>query len=194
MAKHVSHTCRTEHYHLHNIARIRHSLTTSACKTIVHSLVISRMDFGNATLYGISEALLHRPQVLQNSAARLIAGTRRREHISPVLFALHWLPIRQRIKFKLLVLVYRCVHQLAPAYLSDLITPYTPARSLRSADSNLIATNRYRLEGCGRRRFSVARLCLWNKLPASVKSVNSLGAFKTALTSHLFRETFMTLL
>ena len=194
MAKHVSHTCRTAYYHLHNIASIRCSLTTSACKIIVHSIVISRLDFGNATLYGISEALLHRLQVLQNSAARLITGTRRREHISPVLFAQHWLPIRQRIKFKLLVLVYRCLHQLAPAYLSDIITPYTPARSLRSADINLITTNRYRLEGCGRRRFSVAGPFLWNKLPASVESANSLGAFKTALKTHRFREAFMTLL
>ena len=194
MAKHASHTCRTAYYHLHNIASIRRSLTTSACKIIVHSLVVSRLDFGNATLYGISEALLHRLQVLQNSAARLITGTRRREHISPVLFALHWLPIRQRIKFKLLLLVYRCLHQLAPAYLSELIKPYTPARSLRSADSNLITTNRYRLEGCGRRRFSVAGPLLWNQLPASVKSADSIGAFKTALKTHLFREAFMTLL
>ena len=166
----------------------------SASKIIVHSLVVSRMDFGNATLHGISEAILHRLQVLQNSAARLITGTRRREHISPVLFALYWLPICQRIKFKLLLLVYRCLHQLAPAYLSELITPYTPARSLRSADSNLITTNRYRLEGCGRRRFSVAGPFLWNQLPASVKSADSIGAFKTALKSHLFREAFTSLL
>ena len=75
MAKHVSHTCRTAYYHLHNIASIRRSLTTSACKIIVHSLVISRLDFGNATLYGISDALLHRLQVLQNSAARADAST-----------------------------------------------------------------------------------------------------------------------
>ena len=128
MAKHVSHTCRTAYYHLHNITSIKRSLTTSACKIIVHSLVISRLDFGNATLCGISDTLLHRLQVLQNSAARLITGTRRREHISPVLFALHWLPIRQRIKFKLLVLVYRCLHQLAPAYLSDLILSYHTLR------------------------------------------------------------------
>ena len=71
MAKHVSHTCRMAYYHLHNIASIRRSLTTSACKIIVHSLDVSRLDFGNATLYGISEVLLHRLQVLQNSAARL---------------------------------------------------------------------------------------------------------------------------
>ena len=121
-------------------------------------------------------------------------GTCRREHISPVLFALHWLPIRLRIKFKLLLLVYRCLHQLVPAYLSEFITPYTPARSLRSADSNLVTTNRYRLEGCGRRRFSVAGPFLWNQLTANVKSADSIGAFKTALKSHLFREAFMTLL
>ena len=95
---------------------------------------------------------------------------------------------------KLLVLIYRCLHTLAPAYLSDLIIPYTPARSLRSADSNLITTNLYRLERCGRRRFSVAGPFPWNKLPASVKSANSLGVFKSALKTHLFREAFMTLL
>ena len=55
-------------------------------------------------------------------------------------------------------------------------------------------TNRYRLEGCGRRRFSVAGPFLWNKLPASVKSANSLGAFKSALKTHLFRDAFMALL
>ena len=112
---------------------------------------------------------------LEDSSARLITGTRRREHISPVLFALHWLPIRQRIKFKLLLLVYRCLHQMAPAYLSELITPYTPARSLRSADSNLITTNRYRGEGCGRRRFYECGPILWNKLPSSVENADSIG-------------------
>ena len=142
-------TCCTAYYHLHNIASIRRSVTTSAGKILVNSLVISRLDFGNATLYGVSEAILHRLQVLQNSAAQLITGTRRREHTSPVLFSLHWLPVRQRIKFKILLLVFRCLHQLAPAYLSDLITPYTPAKSLRSADMNLVTTNHDHLEGCG---------------------------------------------
>ena len=109
--------------------------------------VIKKLKNNKACGIDLIRKRLHRLQVLQNSAARLITGTRRREHISPVLFALHchWLPIRQRIKFKLLVLVYRCLHQLSPAYLSDLIIPYTPARSLCSADSNLITTNLYRL-------------------------------------------------
>ena len=191
MAKHVIHTCRTAYYHLHNIASIRCSLTTSACNIIVRSLVISRLDLEMILCKGISEALLHRLQVLQNSAARLITGTRRREHISPVLFALHWLSIRQRIKFKLLVLVYRCLHQLAPAYLSDLIIPYTPARFLRSADRNLITNNRYHLEGCVRRRFFVAGPFLLNKLPASLKSANSLCITKSPF-SRSIRDTVVS--
>ena len=77
---------------------------------------------------------------------------------------------------------------------TDLVIPYTPARSLRSADNNLFTTNLYHLERCGRRRFFVAGPFLWNKLPASVKSANSLGAFKSALKTHLCREAFITLL
>ena len=106
------------------------SLTTTACKTIVLSLVILCLDFGNATLYGISKTLLHRRQVVQNSAARLIMRVHQCEHINPVLFALHWLPIRQHIQFKILTLVYRCQNHQAPAYLSTCITSYVPGRSL----------------------------------------------------------------
>ena len=63
---------------------------------------MSRLDYCNAILYGLPDAQLQKLQLVQNSAARLVTGTRRREHITPVLFALHWLPIRQRIQFKLL--------------------------------------------------------------------------------------------
>ena len=132
MDRHVRHTCRLAYHHLRSIATVRNSLTTTTCKTLVLSLVISRLDFGNTTLYGISETLLHGLQVVQNSAARLIMRVRQREHITPILFALHWLPVRQRIQFKILTLVYRFQNHQAPAYLSTCITPYAPGRSLRS--------------------------------------------------------------
>ena len=72
--------------------------------------------------------------------------------------------IRLRIQFKLLLLVYRCTHQLAPDYLTDLVVPYVPARSLRSADQNLLTVKRHNLERYGRRSFSVAGPSLWNAL------------------------------
>ena len=90
-------------------------------------------------------------------------------HITPILFALHWLPVRQRIQFKILTLVCRCQNHQAPAYLSTCITPYIPGRSLRSADHGLLMEHRYRLERYGRRCFSVAGPALWNELPTPVK-------------------------
>ena len=194
MAKNVSRVCQMAYCQLRSIARIRRSITTTACRTIVHALVMSRLDYCNAVLYGLPDAQLQKLQLVQNAAARLVTGTHRREHITPVLFDLHWLPIRQRIQFKLLLLVYRCIHQLAPAYLMDLVVPYVPARSLRSAEQNLLTVKRYNLERFGRRSFSVAGPSLWNALPSAIRNSISLSAFRSSLKTHLFREAFVTLL
>ena len=101
MAKNVSRVCQMAYCQLRIIARIRRSITT-ACRTIVHALAMSRLGYCNAILYGLPDAQLQKLQLVQNSAARLVTGTRRREHIPSVLFALHWLPVRQRIQFKFL--------------------------------------------------------------------------------------------
>ena len=156
MRHHISRVCQMAYCQLRSIAIIRRSITTAACRTIVHALVMSRLEYCNAVLYGLPDTQLQKLQLVQNSAAPLVTGTPRWEHITPVLFALHWLPIRQRIQFKLLLLVYRCTHQLAPVYLTDLVVPYVPARSLHSADQNLLTVKRYNLERYGRRSFSVA--------------------------------------
>ena len=149
---------------------------------------MSRLDYCNAVLYGLPDAQLQKLQFGQNAAARLLTGTHRREHITPVLFALHWLPIRQRIQFKLLLLVYRCTHRLAPAYLTDLVVPYVPARSLRSAEQNLLAVKRYNLNRYGRRAFSMAGTSLWNALPSAIRNSMYLPAFRSSLKEMLFAD------
>ena len=159
MAAQIRRVCQVAYCH---IPTIRKCLSTTACKTIIHALVMSRLDYGNAMLYGLPETQLRKLQMIQNSAARLITGTRRRDHITPVLFSLHWLPVRQRIEFKLILLVFRDVHHLCPVYLSSLMIPYTPTRTLRSADQYLLTIPRYHLERYGRRAVSVARPTLWN--------------------------------
>ena len=103
MAKNVSRVCQMAYCQLRSIARIRCSITTTAYRTIVHALVMSRLDYCNAVLYGIPDAQLQKLQLVQNAAARLVTGTHGREHITPVLFALHGLPIRQRIQFKIII-------------------------------------------------------------------------------------------
>jgi len=84
-----------------------------------------------------SDSLFRRLQSIQNAAARLVTGTRRRDHITPVLRDLHWLPVRRRVDYKLALLVYKSLHGLAPPYLADdciLASSDKFRRRLRSAD------------------------------------------------------------
>jgi len=81
--------------------------------------VSSRLDYCNALLHGVSEVLLRREQSVQNAAVRLVTGARRRDHITPILRQLHWLPVRQRVHFKVAVLVFQYLSGNAPMYLTD---------------------------------------------------------------------------
>uniref|UniRef100_A0A4W3GBH0 Cadherin domain-containing protein n=1 Tax=Callorhinchus milii TaxID=7868 RepID=A0A4W3GBH0_CALMI len=87
-----------------------HYLTPHAAETLVHAFVTSRLDYGNSLLAGLPATSLHTLQVIQNSAARVLSRTRHRDHITPTLARLHWLPIPQRIEFKILILTYKAIH------------------------------------------------------------------------------------
>jgi len=109
---------------------IRSSLTLEAAKTLVHAFISSRLDYCNSLLYGISDSLLSAGKAAdcsERSSARIITETnlsyRKFDHITPVLRDLHWLPVRQHISFKLAMIVYKCLHGLAPSYLTDVCTP-----------------------------------------------------------------------
>uniref|UniRef100_A0A4W3JUK4 Tetratricopeptide repeat protein 39B n=1 Tax=Callorhinchus milii TaxID=7868 RepID=A0A4W3JUK4_CALMI len=108
-------------------------------------------------------------QVIQNSAARVLSRTRLRDHITPTLARLHWLPIPQRIKFKILTLTYKAIHGLAPSYLSDLLSPYLPARTLRSSGSGLLHIPRPNRPTIGVRAFSLSAPRLWNSIPQCLR-------------------------
>ena len=157
MSMQVARTCQASYFQMHNIAKIRHCLTIDACKTIVYGLVTSKLDYGNAVSCGINGRLLQKLQRVQNSAARVITQQRRRDHlhITPVLIALHWLPVPWCITYKILVLTFRAIHDLTPEYIADMITEYTPGRQLRSAGRRLLRVPRHKLERYGRRGFSV---------------------------------------
>ncbi len=77
----------------------------------------------------------HKLQMVQNAAARVLTRTRKYEHISPVLSTLHWLPTKHRIHFKILLITYKALNGLAPRYLSELLSHYSPSRPLRSQNS-----------------------------------------------------------
>ena len=106
---------------LRTIRRSSHSVLQS----LIAALVLTKLDFGNATLAGIQSFQLNRLQAVMNAAARLVFQSSRREHITPLLYRLHWLRAPQRIayNYKHAVLVYQCLRGLAPAYMTGDLQP-----------------------------------------------------------------------
>ena len=117
-------------------------------------------------------------------------GTNKRDHIRPVLKKLHWLPIENRIVFKILLLTFKARAKLAPQYIQDLINDYTPQRNLRSGSKSLLETPNYNLESYGKRAFSVAAPRLWNSLPMELKTSTSIDIFKKKLKTYLFKHSY----
>jgi len=153
-----------------NVKTVIRSITEDAAKMVAHAIISSRLDYCDSLLCGIAGNLLQKLQSVQNAAARLIMRTGRRQHITPVLRELHWLPVRQRIDFKMALLVYKALHGHLPQYLADncqLLT-YIGRQSLRSADVLTCATKRTRTR-LGDRSFSVAGPSLWNSLPVALR-------------------------
>ncbi len=109
-------------YHIKKTGSIRNHLTQEAAITLVHAHVTSRLDFCNTLLCDLSDKILYTVQKAQNAAARVVTGTIKFEHITPpVLNNLHWLLIKFRINFEILLLTFKEYHGLAPSYLCDLI-------------------------------------------------------------------------
>jgi len=168
---------------------VRSSLPLEAAKTLVHAFVSSRLDYCNSLLYGIGEGLLTKLQTVQNAAARVVTGTKKFDHITPVLRQLHWLPVRQRIIFKLAMIIFKCLHGLAPSYLADVCNPVSSLVSrwqLRSANSGALVVPRTRTT-VGRRDFAVAGPATWNSLPVDLRTSSlSRDTFAKKLETHLF--------
>ena len=138
-----------------------------ATRTVVQVFITSRLHWCNSLYYGITDKLMRRPQSVQNTAARLITGTRRCDHISLVLRQLYWLPVRQHVNYKIVTLVHRCLSGHAPSYLADNCRLVTDAgvRRLRSADTRTLVVGRT-LSSFGSRTFAAAAPRLWNSLPS----------------------------
>ena len=187
MEQHITNTCKSGFYHLRNISRIRKYLNRQSAESLVHAFVTSRLDFCNSVLYGLPGYLIERLQKVQNAAARVVTFTGKHEHITPVLYNLHWLPVEQRIMYKLVLLAYKALNGLAPKYISDLISIYVPRRNLRSANSKQLVQPTYNLRTYGFRTFSHAAPFLWNSLPHEVRFAPSVSSFKSKIKTFFLR-------
>ena len=126
-------------YYLYNIWRIRKYLSRWCTKTLVHAFITARIDYCNSILYGLPDYCINKLQRIQNAAARLICQQSRFCHITPVLFDLHWLPVKFHIEFKILLITFKALEGLAPSYIDSLISiKSTPQYDLRSSNDSLL--------------------------------------------------------
>ena len=188
---HTSRKCRVAMLNIQRLKLMRSSLTVETCKTLVQGLVISHLDYANAILAGLPNCELNKLQRVQNIAAKLILKKTKRDSATECRKQLHWLPIKARIEFKILVLVYKCLNNMAPEYLKSLLSYKLESKQgLRSKDNKELAVPHTVRKTFADRSFSVYGPRVWNKLPLDLRDCTSLPMFKQRLKTHLFRRSY----
>ena len=190
MKKHVSQVCKSAYFELRRISHLKKYLNTAAIKQLITSLVLSRIDYCNSLLAGLPYSSIDKLQKLQNNAARLILRKSKRDHVTPMLADLHWLPVKYRIMYKLAVFGYRYFENTLPSYLRELLQQSIPSRPLRSSnDKRLLQPKRKRVT-YGERAFSFQVPKVWNSLPKELKNATSLETFRKHLKTHFYLLAF----
>jgi len=159
---------------------------------IGHALNTSRLEYRNSLPAGVPQSTLGVLQRVQNAAARLIFELGPRDHVTDSPIQLHWLPIRWRVRYKLIMLMHGIVVGMCPEYLRTIVEPATPShRRLRSAACSApkFVVPRLRTK-FSKRAFSFAGPVAWNSLPADNRCTTNRQTFKTLLKSHFFRQAF----
>ena len=191
----ISKACNATFYHLRNLRRVTKYLSRDSLIALVHAFITSRLDYRNGLLFGLPNVQIAKLQRVQNAAARLILGIEKFSHITPALYELHWLPVSLRIDYKIILLTFKCIHGLAPTYLSDLISiksnslynlRYTGKLLLDHPKGKMLTT-------LGARSFSAAAPKLWNGLPLELRQGTSLNSFKSRLKTYVFKKYFYSL-
>ena len=186
---HITNISKSINYTLHTIRLIRPSITTELAKLLVTSLILPRLNYCNSTLNSLPAHTIKMLTKLQYRAIRTIFRIKKysRQHITPYMKSIHWLPIPYRIQYKLLLLTHHATHNNKPDYLTELLTNYKssrPQRTIHKYKLNIPIT--LSLNKKQESSFSIISPKLWNSPPHSIISIVSDHTFKVKLKTHLF--------
>jgi hypothetical protein len=186
---HITNVSRSAAYEIHKLGAIRKYLDNDTTEILVRAFVSSRLDYCNSLYAGLPQYHIDKLQRVQNMAARIVTRTKEL-HITPVLYRLHWLPVNDRINFKIAMFVYKAIHGLAPSYLRDLIEWKSDAYPSRG-EPLMLKQHLSHMVNYGDRAFSVYAPCIWNALPFEVRSSECIDIFRRRLKTHFFQERFV---
>ena len=187
---HVDNIVKDSNLHIRALRHIRPTLSKAVANTVVCSIVNTRIDYCNSLLHGTTAKNINKLQRVQNALARVVAGSTRRDHIQPVIKELHWLPITQRVQYKVAVITHKVLSTRQPLYLADIVKEYKPTRQLRSSTQSRL-TIRSTSTRLAERAFGVSSGLVWNSLPDNLRSVEiDHFSFKKKLKTHLFKKAY----
>ena len=192
LKKHVMEKCKIAAFNIQNISSIRCHLSVENTKRLMTSLVLSHLDYSNGILYGASAETTNKMQSIQNWAAKVVLRRRKHDSSTECLKELHWLPILQRIQFKLLTLVFRGLHGSLPEYLQELLVVRQFTRTTRLSSCTAITLDPPKIsrKTFAARSFGVAGPTLWNQLPEKIRLLDSYSDFRKQIKTYLFKEAF----
>ena len=177
-SKHIGMILSQSYRMISSIGRIKSYLTVNDLRCLVQCVIVSKIDNCNSLFYGINEYEIAKLQKLQNSCARLIYNRKRSDHVSDLFVELHWLPVKQRILFKILLFVYKIFLNACPVYMKDCLT-------VIDYNNRILKVNRVNT-AYGERAFSNCAPKLWNALPEYIRKSNTIKFFKGQLKHYFF--------
>lgn len=192
MEQHINKVTSNCFFQIRRLKQVRRILGPEITTSLISAFITSRLDYCNSVLAGLPKSTIAPLQRVQNAAARLITGIGRRDHVTPALQKLHWLPIPYRITYKLCVLMHQVHTGRGPSYLSNLVTAtadLSSRQALRSASSNRYEVPRTKLK-FGERAFSFAGPSAWNSLPPVLQAQSDSKTFKKLLKTFLFTAAY----
>ena len=192
MSSHISKVVQACNIQLLNLWRIAKKLPKQLKVKLVHTLIHSRLDYGNALLYGATDKDIAKLQKVQNSAVRFVYGTRKWRGVTEMRKELHFLPIRSRIHFKICLMTYKTINGQAPSYMKEMISLRQPKTKTLRADNDptlLHRTFTHKYTSTTK-AFSICSPKLWNVLPRHIREAESVIEFKKLLKTYLYDRAY----
>ena len=187
--KHSTIKCKAAMWNIHRIRNIQSYLDISTCETLVASLVTPYLDYGNGLLIGVTDIIIRKYQQIPNMVAKLSLNRSKTDSTTRAHYKLDWLPIRVRTEYKILLLVFKCLNNMAPKYLENLLCINNGegiSRNLCSNDAVVLIVPYVKNKTFAASSFSVQGPIWSNRLLASLQNLKTLENFKTGLKTHLF--------
>ena len=191
---HISSVIQSCNIQLRNLRAVASKLDFDLRKQLIHCLVFSKLDYCNGLLYGLPDYQIKRLQKVQNSCVRFLFGKRvgKWESLKPFLKEAHFLPVKQRIDFKIALMTFKCINNIAPTYLKNCIKVKDQSlKSLRNENDyfllNVPPIPNYKRTD---RSFCYAAPSVWNNLPYNMRTCTDISIFKKQLKTFLFERAF----